>query len=45
VVPTLLADLARQINREQMSEAQARRRVAGIVDFVTRALTASDTQG
>jgi AcrR family transcriptional regulator len=45
VVPTLLADLARQINREQMSEAQARRRVAGIVDFVTRALTTSDTQG
>jgi hypothetical protein len=39
VVPTLLADLARQINRGEITERQGRRRVAGIVDFVTRALT------
>jgi AcrR family transcriptional regulator len=37
-LPTLLADLARQINRGQITVAQGRRRVTGIVDFVTRAL-------
>jgi len=39
VVPTLLADVAQQISRGQITVAQGRRRVAGIVEFVTRALT------
>src|SRR5262249_2452188 len=44
VVPTLLADVAQQINRGQITEAQGRRRVAGIVEFVTRALTGEADQ-
>jgi AcrR family transcriptional regulator len=43
VVPTLLADLARQVNRDEITVAQGRRRVAGIIEFVSRALTAPET--
>jgi hypothetical protein len=39
VVPVLLADVARQINRGELTVGQGRRRVSGVVDFVTRALT------
>jgi len=36
---TLLADVARQINREQLTAATGRRRIDAIVDFVHSAIT------
>lgn len=37
-VPVLLADLARDVNRDALTLTQARRRVPGVIDFVASAL-------
>ena len=45
VMAILLADIARLINQQELTVAQGKRRVAGIVDFVTRALTVEHLHG
>src|SRR5262245_2537091 len=44
-VPTLLADVARAINRGELTAAQGKRCVRGVVEFVAGALMVSENRG
>ena len=44
ITPVLLADVARDIRRGRLTEAQGKRRIGSIVHFVASALQGSDDE-